>query len=68
MNTLPQFPIWARVSIERAQCDPQFRHDGALRGLLQAYASTYGETVPADVERAAIEYCTSRIADWRAPA
>jgi hypothetical protein len=43
-ETYQYLPLWAKMSIERLDCDPDLRTGDKLDELLTAYASTYGES------------------------
>lgn len=62
MTPYQHLPLYAKVAIERLDCDDQLRTAAQLDQLLQAYASTYGLTVDLATCAAAHRICAARFA------
>ena len=57
-------PLWARISIERLECDPSLRNPAMLNQLLDAYARIYGELVDVQMRNRVHALCKTKFENF----
>lgn len=60
MKNLNQFPLYARIALERLICDESLRSNIKLDEMLDAYAKQYGEECDSITRDAAHKFACSR--------
>ena len=67
MNRVPEIyqyiPLFAKVAIERLDADSDLRHAVQLDALLDAYATTYGQTCDDHTRFSAKHICSRRFGE-----
>lgn len=59
-------PLYARIAVERLDCDPGLRNFRMLDTLLQSYAQSYSEKVDVETCVSAHQICSKRFWDFEA--